>query len=220
MKGLRACIAGTRSAVSVRSPIHGQRRFLNLHEYQSKDLMESFGTRVQKGKMAETAAGAKDVATWIKTANPKAELILKSQIHAGGRGKGVFDTGFKGGVKICETPQEVEALASQVSRGDVGAGCLATFCPATLSPHLRCLATGSSRSRPDRKVRKRACQLSCPAICQRPAFRRRSRPARCQGARQRGHLHHARAVLCDSHGSQVQRPGHRGVYAGAPHRFL
>jgi succinyl-CoA synthetase beta subunit len=76
--------------------------------------MESFGTRVQKGRMAETPKGAADIAAWIKAANPKAELILKSQIHAGGRGKGIFDTGFKGGVKICETPQEVETLAAQM----------------------------------------------------------------------------------------------------------
>jgi succinyl-CoA synthetase beta subunit len=36
-------------------------------------------------------------------ADPDAELILKAQIHAGGRGKGSFDNGFKGGVKICTT---------------------------------------------------------------------------------------------------------------------
>jgi hypothetical protein len=70
--------------------------------------------QVQKGKMAESAKGAGDVARWIKAANPKAELIVKSQIHAGGRGKGVFDTGFKGGVKICETPAQVEENATQM----------------------------------------------------------------------------------------------------------
>ena len=64
--------------------------------------------------MADTPAAAAEVAKWIKGANSKAELILKSQIHAGGRGKGVFDTGFKGGVKICETPKEVESLAQQM----------------------------------------------------------------------------------------------------------
>jgi succinyl-CoA synthetase beta subunit len=92
----------------------GARRFLNLHEYQSKDLMEKYGVQVQKGRMAETAKGAAEVAKWIKTANGKAELILKSQIHAGGRGKGVFDTGFKGGVKICDTPAQVEDFAKQM----------------------------------------------------------------------------------------------------------
>ena len=41
-------------------------RYLNLHEYQSKDLMEQFGVRVQKGKMAESPAAALEVAKWVK----------------------------------------------------------------------------------------------------------------------------------------------------------
>ncbi|CAE7572637.1 sucC, partial [Symbiodinium sp. KB8] len=54
--------------------------------------MEKFGVKVQKGKMAESSQGAFDVAKWVK-----------AQIHAGGRGKGHFDNGFKGGVQICDT---------------------------------------------------------------------------------------------------------------------
>lgn len=41
-------------------------RFLNLHEYQSKDLMEKFGVQVQRGRMAATAKEAGDVARWIR----------------------------------------------------------------------------------------------------------------------------------------------------------
>jgi succinyl-CoA synthetase beta subunit len=82
-------------------------RFLNLHEYQSKDLMSSFGVVVQRGKMAASAAEASTISAEILKSNPKAELILKAQIHAGGRGKGHFDNGFKGGVKICSTPSQV-----------------------------------------------------------------------------------------------------------------
>ena len=89
-------------------------RYLNLHEYQSKDLMEAYKVQVQKGKMAESAADAAAVAKWIKDENPNAELILKAQIHAGGRGKGHFDSGLKGGVKICTTPDEVEELTKQM----------------------------------------------------------------------------------------------------------
>ncbi|RYY35347.1 hypothetical protein EON62_02565 [archaeon] len=81
----------------------GAVRFLNLHEYQSKDLLESYGVQVQKGRMAKDAEEAAKVASWILGENPAAELILKAQIHAGGRGKGVFTNGFKGGVKICST---------------------------------------------------------------------------------------------------------------------
>ena len=46
--------------------------------------------------------------------DPKAELVLKAQIHAGGRGKGTFSNGFKGGGKICTTPAQVEEYASKM----------------------------------------------------------------------------------------------------------
>ena len=45
----------------------GAARLLNLHEYQSKDLLENFKVRVQKGKMAETANEAYEVSKWIKS---------------------------------------------------------------------------------------------------------------------------------------------------------
>eukprot|EP00940_MAST-03C_sp_MAST-3C-sp2_P003114 g3114.t1 len=104
---------------SVPSTKIGAVRYLNLHEYQSKDVMEMFNVRVQKGKMAATAEEALEVAKWIKKDNPDAELILKAQIHAGGRGKGHFkNTGLKGGVQICDTPEEVESYAKKML-GDV-----------------------------------------------------------------------------------------------------
>ncbi|CAE7917621.1 scsC, partial [Symbiodinium sp. KB8] len=88
------------SAVSAAAQSLGGVRFLNLHEYQSKEVMEKFNVVVQKGDVADSAEKARKVAEWIKNDNNQAELIVKSQIHAGGRGKGVFDTGFKGGVQI------------------------------------------------------------------------------------------------------------------------
>jgi succinyl-CoA synthetase beta subunit len=65
---------------------------------------------LQRGKMAANAKEAAEVARAIRAANPKAELILKAQIHAGGRGKGTFDNGFKGGVKICDTVEQVRGF--------------------------------------------------------------------------------------------------------------
>ena len=48
------------------------------------------------------------------------DLILKSQILAGGRGKGTFNTGFKGGVKVCSTPAEVNTdMISEVDKASV-----------------------------------------------------------------------------------------------------
>ena len=89
-------------------------RYLNLHEYQSKDLMESYGVVVQRGRMASSPEDAAKIAADILKANPKAELILKAQIHAGGRGKGTFTNGFKGGVKVCSTAAEVKELAGKM----------------------------------------------------------------------------------------------------------
>jgi len=82
---LRAAYSKTSSRVLsqtavTRMPV----RFLNLHEYQSKELMAKYNVRVQRGRMAETAAGALEAAKWLKETNAK-ELVLKAQIHAGGR---------------------------------------------------------------------------------------------------------------------------------------
>lgn len=76
--------------------------------------MDKYGVTTQRGEAATSAAQAKKIAQDIKKKNPNAELILKAQIHAGGRGKGTFTDGFKGGVKICKTPEEVEAFAKKM----------------------------------------------------------------------------------------------------------
>ena len=89
------------------------RRHLNLHEYQSKSLMAKHGITVQKGEVASTAAEAKSIAARLVQGGAK-ELVIKAQIHAGGRGKGHFDTGFKGGVKVCSTAEEVEKYAKEM----------------------------------------------------------------------------------------------------------
>eukprot|EP00465_Bigelowiella_longifila_P006474 CAMPEP_0185257928 /NCGR_PEP_ID=MMETSP1359-20130426/6932_1 /TAXON_ID=552665 /ORGANISM="Bigelowiella longifila, Strain CCMP242" /LENGTH=400 /DNA_ID=CAMNT_0027843227 /DNA_START=287 /DNA_END=1489 /DNA_ORIENTATION=+ len=90
-----------------------QRRFLNLHEYQSKGLMASYGIRVQKGKVASTPEEAKTIAEELVSEDAK-ELIVKAQIHAGGRGHGHFDTGFRGGVQVLGNAKEVEENASKM----------------------------------------------------------------------------------------------------------
>lgn len=89
------------------------KRFLDLHEYQSKGLMADFGVRVQRGKVADSAAEAREVADWLKDTGA-AELVIKAQIHAGGRGKGHFNTGYKGGVKITEHAADVQDAAENM----------------------------------------------------------------------------------------------------------
>jgi succinyl-CoA synthetase beta subunit len=83
---------------------------MNLHEYQAKRLLASRGVAVPPGEVCATAEEAKTVAGKLFADGYK-RVIVKSQIHAGGRGRGVFKNGRKGGVKVCETTAEVYASA-------------------------------------------------------------------------------------------------------------
>ena len=84
-------------------------KFFDLHEYQSKIFLRNFGLKVQNGDLARNPEEAKQVAS-----NLKGELILKAQVHAGGRGKGVLTSGLKGGVKICKTIEELGNYAKNM----------------------------------------------------------------------------------------------------------
>uniref|UniRef100_A0A669EFG7 Succinate--CoA ligase [GDP-forming] subunit beta, mitochondrial n=1 Tax=Oreochromis niloticus TaxID=8128 RepID=A0A669EFG7_ORENI len=86
------------------------RRWLNLQEYQSKKLMQESGVAVQRFYVADTASEALEAA---KRLNAK-EIVLKAQILAGGRGKGVFDSGLKGGVHLTKDPAVVGELANKM----------------------------------------------------------------------------------------------------------
>ena len=83
---------------------------MNIHEYQAKQLFDTFGVATSRGAVATTPAEAKEVASSLTSK----ELVVKAQIHAGGRGKGTFTDGFQGGVKIAHSPEEVEQLASRM----------------------------------------------------------------------------------------------------------
>lgn len=87
------------------------KRFFDLHEYQAKDLMRKYNIHVQKGEIAQTPEQA---ATAAAKLDPSGGLILKAQVHAGGRGKGTLSSGLKGGVQICKTPQEVANYTKQM----------------------------------------------------------------------------------------------------------
>jgi len=91
-----------------------QKRFLDLHEHHSKDLLARHGVRVQRGILAKTPKEAKEAAIKLR-ADGARDLICKSQILAGGRGKGHFvETGFKGGVKVCDSPDEIEKMSAEM----------------------------------------------------------------------------------------------------------
>jgi succinyl-CoA synthetase beta subunit len=79
---------------------------MNIHEYQAKDLLAARGVNVPRGKVCETPEAARSVATELFSAGEKT-VVIKSQIHAGGRGKGTFKSGFQGGVKLCRSADDV-----------------------------------------------------------------------------------------------------------------
>jgi succinyl-CoA synthetase beta subunit len=80
---------------------------MNIHEYQAKELLQKFGVATPPGRAAWTPDEAKDAARELGTDG----LVVKAQIHAGGRGKGSFTTGFKGGVHLAKTTEEARELA-------------------------------------------------------------------------------------------------------------
>ena len=82
---------------------------MNLHEYQAKELFEKFGVPTPKGKVADTAEQAKAAAAEIGK-----NIVVKAQVHAGGRGKGTFKNGFKGGVHLVQTPDEAGEIAGKM----------------------------------------------------------------------------------------------------------
>ena len=83
---------------------------MNIHEYQAKELLQKFGVATPRGKVASSPEEAEQIAREIAPA----EIVVKAQIHAGGRGKGTFANGFKGGVHLCKTPEEAREIARKM----------------------------------------------------------------------------------------------------------
>ena len=79
---------------------------MNLHEYQARQLLAQNGVALPPFDVCDTPERARDLAAEFLRRG--AGLIaVKSQIHAGGRGKGTFKSGFQGGVKLCRTAEDV-----------------------------------------------------------------------------------------------------------------
>src|SRR5436190_12256523 len=86
---------------------------MNIHEYQAKALLNEFGVAISKGVPVLKAADADAAAKAL----PGPVWVVKSQIHAGGRGKGKFkeaSAGDKGGVRIAKSAAEVSEFAKQM----------------------------------------------------------------------------------------------------------
>jgi len=80
---------------------------MNIHEYQGKSILKSFGVAIQEGILAETPEQAVSAAKELKEKFNSDWVVVKAQIHAGGRGKG-------GGVKLAKNLDEVKEKASQI----------------------------------------------------------------------------------------------------------
>ncbi len=83
---------------------------MNIHEFQAKTLFEKFGVATPRGVAAKSAAEF-DAALGALGDGP---YMVKSQIHAGGRGKGTFTDGFKGGVKFVKTRADAVEMAGKM----------------------------------------------------------------------------------------------------------
>jgi len=80
---------------------------MNIHEYQGKQILKSFGVNVQEGIVADTPEQAVEAAKQLKTDYNSDWVVIKAQIHAGGRGKG-------GGVKLAKNLDEVKQRATDI----------------------------------------------------------------------------------------------------------
>ena len=80
---------------------------MNLHEYQGKEILNSFGVRIQRGYVAQTPDEAVAAAERLTKETGTGWHVIKAQVHAGGRGKG-------GGVKLAKSLDEVRSIADQI----------------------------------------------------------------------------------------------------------
>jgi succinyl-CoA synthetase beta subunit len=80
---------------------------MNLHEYQGKDILNSFGVNIQRGIVASNSEDAVIAAKKLSNDTGTSWFVIKAQVHAGGRGKG-------GGVKIAKNIDEVREISNQI----------------------------------------------------------------------------------------------------------
>lgn len=83
---------------------------MNIHEYQAKELFDRFQVPSPRGAVASTPAEAEAAARQFSGA----KLVIKAQVHAGGRGKGHFKNGFQGGVHLIESPEQAAEFAGKM----------------------------------------------------------------------------------------------------------
>ena len=90
---------------------------MNIHEYQAKEVLKSYGVKIQEGIVAESPEAALEAAKKLNADTGTSWYVLKAQIHAGGRGKGeIKETGSRG-VVLAKSLEEVSEKAKAILGG-------------------------------------------------------------------------------------------------------
>lgn len=114
-KSAMAALKNTKNfrTLAVLSPTYcpqvNSRRNLNLQEYHSKDLLRKHQVSIQDFRIIDSDLDSKPLSGFKAD-----EYVVKAQILAGGRGKGHFDSGFKGGVHLTKKPEDIMGLAKSM----------------------------------------------------------------------------------------------------------
>ena len=87
---------------------------MNIHEYQGKELLTRYGVRVQEGIVAESPEKAVEAAKQIMAQTNSKFVVVKSQIHAGGRGKGQIKGGTQRGVALAKSIDDVRQISTNL----------------------------------------------------------------------------------------------------------
>lgn len=96
-----ACVKGSNNVHSCKI------RFMDIHEYQAKDILKNYGVKIQEGIVADNPEKALEAAKQLHAETGTSWYVVKAQIHAGGRGKG-------GGIKLAKSLKEVKDLSEQI----------------------------------------------------------------------------------------------------------
>jgi succinyl-CoA synthetase beta subunit len=87
---------------------------MNIHEFQAKQILKSYGVAIQEGIVADTPEGAVQAAKDIQAQTGSSWVVLKAQIHAGGRGKGKIEGSEQRGVAIAKNLEDVSTIAKNL----------------------------------------------------------------------------------------------------------
>jgi len=136
-----SCLGTSSNTIDSKKPkmmMEPTKRWLSLHEYISMDILNQYGIKTPNGGVAKTLEEVEKVASGLSST----DFVIKAQVLAGGRGKGHFDSGMKGGVKIVYSKEELNDVASKmlghnlytIQTGDQGRPCNEVFVVERLYP--------------------------------------------------------------------------------------